>query len=268
MNIITLLEEDQPHESVDVQALITAIQGASEFFKTRKRDDSWLYRGMDASMVPAYGFTRTYETRLNRRPKDSNPTLSDVLDKRLEQDFGIPYRSASLFTIGTKMSAMDYGTVGIILPQGPFKFCYGLKCTDAYKKFNVAHAYDYIIERGGEDLPGIERLRRSNRTRKSEEEFFEAAWESHEAKSLFFEWFDITYQNCEYRDTDLDRGLMGNREVMVHCKSYTVVPQRSLVARWHIDAAEELIGARLDIEDHNGCSIEDFITALSKIVIR
>lgn len=267
MELLKELLQEQSHEYNDIKKLAFAIMGAAPFFKQRENAQRWMYRGMHADMLPSEGFARTFPVRTNRAPKDSNPMLSEILDQRLHQDFGVPYRSASLFVTGDKFEARSYGHVGIVLPQGDFKFCYGVKCADAYKTFNISHAYDYIMDRGGQDIPNIELLKRSDRTKISEERFIESIWDNHEAKSLFYEWFDYTYQGCEYTDADLSRGLLGSREVMVACREYVVVPQKATIARWHVEAAEELVKDRLTFKDRDNVSIEEFITAMSQKVV-
>lgn len=146
MQLLQLLTE-QADRQQEVVELINLIKQAKPFFDQRGDDPAaWLYRGLRRPDVPT-GLIGVASPRQDRRPLDTANQLHDQLDNRLQQDFGIKYRSTSTFVSGDKSLADDYGTVCIILPLGQFKYVYAKNTRDAYNMFRARKLRRFLIDK-------------------------------------------------------------------------------------------------------------------------
>lgn len=261
-----LLQEvdDQATELSDVRYLVHAIVQSANFFKQRGEDDNWLFRGMDQSLVPNESFVRILQSRKDRRPKDSTYQVHDALNLRLERDFGIPYRTEGTFCTGDPHTATEYGKSAIILPIGQFDFCWGMQVKDAYAKFDLGQAFNFIAihakdknqDPHGLKYPGVSGGITA---------FLDFIESNEWAMQLFNQWFDLTYTQGRYSDKNLPDAIESGNEIMIHCEEFAVIPNKELIRSYYIDAAEHLIAGPLEIKrDPN---MREFITALSKKVI-
>lgn len=254
-----LLQQLSEHadELTITRELIHAIQQASQFFKMRDDGNQWMYRGMEHSLIPQDSFVALYQPRKDRRPKDMPLVLHNELNDHLTKQFGIPYRSEGLFAAGNQSFAANYGKVGIVLPQGAFKFCWSPDVPDAYAHFELPPALRYIrtmaTGRGhnAEEIP----------TTIHRGEFLHFLNDSEWGMSLFREWFAIEYHKSQYTDRDLAAAIYSENEIMISCSEYAVIRDTELVRKYYIDAAEHILGAPVNVrQDPN---MKQFINAIT-----
>lgn len=81
--------------------------------------DNAMYRGINRPT-----WQPTYKVRKNREPRNSGKELHDALNVALVKQTGIKHRSESIFVTGSKIDAVEYGSVHYIFPIGDFKFAY------------------------------------------------------------------------------------------------------------------------------------------------
>jgi len=74
-----------------------------------------------------------------RRPRDTPVELHSLTNNWFEKQFGLRFRSRTLFCSGNKEMAREYcdenhGLISI-RPVGEFKLCYSPNCADLYRHF-------------------------------------------------------------------------------------------------------------------------------------
>lgn len=260
-----LLQEvdEQAAELTDVKELIAAVQGALPFLKARGDGDSWLYRGMDSGLVPTDGFVRMMNPRGDRKPKDSPYLIHETLDKHLVADFGIPYRTVGTFCTGDSYTAAEYGKEALILPQGDFEFCWGMQVKDAYARFDLAHAYNYIATHAkdlNKEPTGLKYPAIGNGGLVVFLDYLEAnQW----AMTLFYRWFDWYYKNSQYSNKNLPEAIHSGNEIMIKCDTYAVIPDKQLIRAYYVRAAESVLG---DLGLQSDPDMVTFINAITKAI--
>jgi len=133
MSYEDLVENFAPKLAKECKPYITAV-------KKCKQDH--LYRGVQTSSM--YG---TRKVRQDRKPKDMKLYIHNDLDLAFEEEFGWKARSASIFAIGLKSPASDYGTPCRIWPAGKFKVLWSPEIDDLYQ-----HILDEYT-RNDKDIP-------------------------------------------------------------------------------------------------------------------
>lgn len=258
-----LLQEvdSQAAELMDVRELIAAIQGAAPFFRSRGDGDTWLYRGMNESLVPRDNFVRILKSRPDRKPKDSPYIIHETLDKQLVADFGIPFRSVGTFCTGDSYTAAEYGKAAVILPQGDFQFCWGIQVKDAYARFDLAHAYNYIATHAkdlNQQPTGLQYPAPMNGGLVS---FLDYLNDHEWAMVLFHRWFDWYYKSSQYSDKNLPEAIHSGNEIMIKCDTYAVIPDKGLIRSYYVRAAESILG---DLGLQSDPDMVTFINAILK----
>jgi hypothetical protein len=107
--------------------LIGAIKGSPRLSKLQP--GQVLYRGY-GNEFSENGIVFTKEVRMDRKPRDLHIRWHELMDNFFKEKFGIPFRSASVFTSGSKHSASMYGIPHIVIPEGNFKFCWSPQIQD------------------------------------------------------------------------------------------------------------------------------------------
>ena len=253
MQLLQLLTE-QADRQQEVVELINLIKQAKPFFDQRGSDaNAWLYRGVKRSEVPQTLAAAT-SPRQDRRPADTAPQLHARLDNRLEQEFGIKYRSTSTFVTSDRGFASDYGQVCVILPLGQFKYVYAKNTRDAYNRFRARQAKKYIMDRAEAknlDLSGMPSYGPSMSdagARTQEADLMNWFDSQPELKPLIDEWFEATYQSCQYTSPQsIMEGLLSGNEIMLHCDHIAVIPVVAHVHPDTISLIERALNAKFDL---------------------
>ena len=75
--------------------------------------------------------------------------LHEEVDEYFFNNFGIKFRSQSVFCTGDIKSALEYGKVAIIEPIGDFQICWSPKCYDLIEieDFPWMSVEEFIIEK-------------------------------------------------------------------------------------------------------------------------
>lgn len=253
MQLLQQLTE-QADQQQEVAELISLIKQSKVFFDQRGDDEfAWLYRGIKRSEVPT-GLAGVASPRPDRRPTDTATALHDRLDNKLYQEFGIKYRSASLFVTGDETLADDYGRVCLIFPLGEFKYVYSKTTRDAYNKFRARKAKAYILqspEAQGLDLsemPDPEKSSNASAARYSENEVMNWIDSKPEVRAIADRWFEEAYRSCHYTSpTNIMEGILSSNEIMLHCAKVAVVPVQPHVHPDTIQLIERQLNAKFDL---------------------
>lgn len=92
--------------------------------------DQPLYRGiwmMDAARLMG---GKEIQVRKDRKPRDSDPHASKLMDDWFEKHYGIRPRGQGLFCSGKVGEAKVYGTPTYVFPVGNFKYIWGVEAQD------------------------------------------------------------------------------------------------------------------------------------------
>lgn len=100
-------------------------KNCSVIMNAYRQTGSFLYRGIKSSEDVLYG--KPFD---ERRAKDSNKKLSDILNNALASQGFDARRDNTSFTSGDEMQAGNYGTVYIFIPRDGFTFHYSKKIRD------------------------------------------------------------------------------------------------------------------------------------------
>ena len=134
------VEKEKLYSGYDVSAARPEVEGipgnllqlfkafdknASTIMATYRRTGKFLYRGIKSDEDSLYG--KPFD---ERRAKDSNSKLSDLLNKALADQGFDARRDNTSFTSGSRGQASNYGTVYVIIPRDGFTFHYSKKIGD------------------------------------------------------------------------------------------------------------------------------------------
>ena len=100
-------------------------KNASTIMNAYQRTGKFLYRGIKSDEDAVYG--KPFD---QRRAKDSNAELSNILNNALASQGFAARRDNTTFTSGSYSQASGYGTVYIIFPRDGFNFHYSKKIGD------------------------------------------------------------------------------------------------------------------------------------------
>ncbi len=87
------------------------------------------------------------DVNLSRSPKDSSIYLHQAADDWFYLNFGIRFRSASLFCVFAEQTASSYGEPVIVFPLGQFDYCWSREYADMYSAFQSAFR-DFVRSTG------------------------------------------------------------------------------------------------------------------------
>lgn len=266
MKIQNLLEDDTAtsEEIRLVQPLIEAVYQARPFFQQRG-SSKFLFRGIVGRNNPndMYDeFVRVVAPRQNRRPKDSSTMLHNALDERLNNAFGVPYRSAGLFVTGDRMQAREYGEPAIILPQGDFKFSWGTKVRDSLHYFSMNGFKQYIEKNATDTL--VTEFGDMFRYGINEDDWNRLMRYNEEAAALWNDWMDMMFYEGHYTNENLSAAIDSNNEIMLSCNRYAIVRLSENIRSWYIQAANQILDTTLPAE--GGIDMITFVNILSEHV--
>jgi len=133
-----------------LEALDAALSGCTPYFQTVDRDsaltDMALYRGdRRFNWEQSYDPFRIVEVSQSRKPVNTRKEVHAIIDNWCFEQFGIRFRSASLFCSNNEFTAATYGSVGIVVPVGEFNYLWSPKIDDLFISVARGDAHDRIV---------------------------------------------------------------------------------------------------------------------------
>lgn len=253
MQLLQLLTE-QADRQQEVVELMYAIRQAKPFFDQTADDPAaWLYRGINRSETPTT-LSGVISPRADRQPLDTPLQIHTMLDNRLYQDFGIKYRSNSMFVTGDRAFAGDYGALCIVLPLGPFKYAYGKNVRDAYGEFRAQKLRASIIESPeGQSADLTELMEIESDTKWCAKQIMDFVDKHPHLHPVRDRWFEETYKLCGYvSPPNIMEGLLSGNEIMLHAAKMAIIPVQRNVHPDVIETAERYLNARFELDTDQG----------------
>jgi hypothetical protein len=143
----------------------------------------------------------------DRKPSDTPPEVSQMVDEWLHKNTGYYFRSTSLFCSGRTMQASEYGRVYVVIPIGEFHYCWSPNVSDLYMDL---YTHAMALESG---KPAAESLATLNTKALIREVFVNNPAE-----------LDSFMHNGDYQfDNDLDGALHSRSEIMVACSRAYII---------------------------------------------
>lgn len=134
MKLLSLIEDTKISGMEYATAADTLIKDCSQFIALTggKLDQFPMYRGISNREIPTLISSHTLQNR--SRPRDTPLKIHDAMDEWFSREFGIPYRSESLFVTGDIKFAKQYSNkVVAIIPADGFKYAWSEKVKDLYR---------------------------------------------------------------------------------------------------------------------------------------
>lgn len=269
MQLLQLLTE-QADRQQEVVELIHAIRQAKPFFDQRGDDPgAWLYRGINSREVPT-GLVEVRSPRNDRQPLDTAPTIHNMLDAKLFQEFGVKYRSTSTFVTGDLLFAADYGKLCVVLPLGSFKYVYAKNMKDAYDYFSAYDLKNAILSSPSvapeykdeiKDMPADSRW--------SQREIIRVVDHTPALHKFRDDWFEERYKACNYiSPVNITEGLLSGHEIMLHCEQLAIIPYTPTVHPDTIALIERQLNARFDLGMEQYPSIKQLINLILPYIFK
>jgi hypothetical protein len=86
------------------------------------------------------------EVRKDRQPLHSSGPLHNKLNKWLQNETGIKFRSESVFVTKSEKLASQYGKPYVFVPKGEFSYCWSPYISDAYVLFNERRVDEELLD--------------------------------------------------------------------------------------------------------------------------
>lgn len=186
------LKERDHQTPLEVAKLIKSTCGqflSTSGFNSRNILFTSLFRGIRHT----HGSFSEWTTRQFRDPVDSSQAVHDVLDNYFYDQFGVHFRSSSVFCTGSINFAKDYGEAHLIFPVDDFKFVWSPTVSDAFTFFGKLGINDDVLLLT-HDLPE------------------DTPWAARVAKYL-----QLTNP---YKAAFLKAAIASQHEIMIACKRY------------------------------------------------
>jgi len=84
-------------------------------------------------------------SRENRKPKDMDENVHEVLDELFKKNFGWKARSEGIFVSGDYKTTYAYGTPYIFFPIGKYKYLWNPTILDLYSEYDESEGYNAYI---------------------------------------------------------------------------------------------------------------------------
>lgn len=222
LNQIVLQESQVEITREHVDAWTSAIIDECEPFLNEGGSQITLYRGDDESQP-----FMAKRTPSNRKPKDIPPQLHRALDNWFENQFGIPYRSQSVFATGNRRQALEYGDVFLFYPIGQYSYLWGERPHgwDLFQTFKSTRFLEYIDtyhDQYGIDEDGLENSEIGGSINLD-------VLLQHYPNEISNAAMDFFKQNVTWNhNNDLDDAITDGGEIMFHCEEYFIVNANAL----------------------------------------
>lgn len=231
--IIQQLLEQTEDPTTEVALFVNAIKRANRFLNEVSVPYKIPFRGIQTPPR----LLRIYQTRVDRRPKDSILALHTKLDNLLSEEFGVKYRSTSVFTTSNRQVAFEYGYPTFVLPLDDFKFCWSPVSDDALSFFNLRE-FLRVVESDGTDAvkakfksEGISARHYAPEATSHVVQSFIAAGDA-DVVPLFNRWVETRYREARYQETDYSAAHKSGHEVMWHCSEVAIISADPLKAEF------------------------------------
>lgn len=190
-----------------------------------------LFRGSDRITVKPGSLPKLSVVK-NRRPLTTPPPIHRVADEYMQKQFGVPFRSQSIFVTPDSGIAEEYGRgTFLIFPIGVFKYCWSPVVEDFY----------YVAQRDGIDVlrtvanENPDLLAQLGLDAKAFDGDFGyvrhhklvAAWDSLKTEkkaAIIKDWLEAGHGG--YRTVGLREAIRNDpaHEIMIACDSYYALP--------------------------------------------
>lgn len=239
MQLLRQLTEQDEDQTLAAE-LVKAVKGAATYLDIIGPQSGMLYRGIrrgDELDPIAY-----VTIRQDRRPSDSSPLFHEALNARLKEQFGYPYRTASMFMTGHEASARHYGQTRVVLPQGGiFRYCWGTMVIDAYEYFEIGQQLvSHFVKNASDELAFNSDLQYAEHDPTIVHDLITSGNE--EAIQLFNDWFDKKFKAAGYGEVGLPQAIASKHEVMFASPApVALLDHRRLNSRWVKRALQEQV---------------------------
>ena len=222
--LLRQLMEQANSPSQVIETLIAAIKRADFFLNDMGGITKPLYRGLE-SYIP---LVKVRAPRQDRQPKDTIPTLHHKLDGLLERDFGVKYRSSSIFATANRNVAREYGLAYFLLPLGDFKFCWSPVSDDALNFFGLRHFLAMVEQDGSEAAKSKYKSEGISSRHWAPEaatgitrKFLEA--NDPDIAPLFNAWVEDKYKEANYQEGNYEAAHKSGHELMIYCQEVAII---------------------------------------------
>lgn len=262
MELLRQLNEQASPEATAAE-LIEVVRSAAPFFKERGNTNKVLYRGVGGH----YGgvlITRPIAPRTNRRPSDTPNQIHTALNERMVEQFGHPFRTASLFCTAQISQARFYGDAYVLLPQGAFTYLWSPTVRDGYAYFSDESLVHFLIKHGQAALDSNEDLNETIRYAEGGVDVHYLLTELNktvEGQSAFNRWMDGRYEAAKYTNTNLTDALEMMQEVMIN--GTAVLVNNRGFDRWTLMSICQQLGA-VPEDLPTGTAVSDVINYISE----
>lgn len=107
----------------------TIKKNCKPFLKEWKASNGFLYRGVKNADINDIAMRNR---RKDRKPRDSNSSLSKEVDVEFKKKFGWKPRAEGVFTSGDYLATSIYGTIYLFFPIGKYRYVWSSKVHDFY----------------------------------------------------------------------------------------------------------------------------------------
>lgn len=239
-------ETASPRQSVEgipgnlLQLFKAFDKNASTIMAAYRRTGKFLYRGIKSDDDSLYG--KPFD---ERRAKDSNSLLSNLLNKALADQGFDARRDNTSFTSASKGQASNYGTVYVIVPRDGFTFHYSKNIADLVLdagKLNLLVDADLVKKITSIIKTNWENVKQYFSHKYEDDRFFTSYDYEQDIRSLQnavaagalpkelekynslddFVNSERVIQNFQYDQTDIDGAILSGHEVMVRGPYYAI----------------------------------------------
>ena len=158
-------------------------------------DNRFLYRGSKTESKEKT--LHKVKTRKDRAPRDMNGNTHVLIDNYFEKKYGIRYRSASVFTTGSKENAEDYGSAYAVFPIGEFSFIWSPNVVDLYSNLKAAQTF---------------------------KKFFSNPFKASKPIVITQEVINSYLDTAKYTNDNLGVAIRKGNEIMISCDEYYIIP--------------------------------------------
>jgi len=140
------------------------------------------------------------KTRDERKPMDTHPSLTKLINKSLKKKFGWNARTENVvFCWGSSKKVIN-PTARYVFPVGNYKFVYSTKVFDLYGDLYHSDLISNLKISGNNNQEDLKKL---------------------------YDYFVYEYLNS-YSDKDIKRAVLYGNEIMVNCKWYYLVSHEAI----------------------------------------
>lgn len=198
MKLSNLLSTPKNRAAIE-EFIHKVVEECRPFLVEKRIAGNLLFRGINATSPILYD----KPIRSDRKPKHTPSIISDKVDDYFEQQFGIRFRSNSIFCTANISTASVYGKVYAVYPVGEFKYLWSDKVEDLFLEL------ESILNR--HELR-IAKLR--------DPEWVDQHSQEIEEK---LKNFKVAIAKLDYKNNELKRALHSGNEIMITGNTYHAI---------------------------------------------